>query len=88
MILPTHHLGRHVSRCTTCICIIVGLDDPCDPEICHTNVALFVKDQVLGLDVSVDDVVEMEKLKSVYDRGDKELRLGLFESSPAAHVVS
>lgn len=57
MILPAHHLRRHVARRSGRVLSVLFSPVSGDSEICDSEVALVVDDQVLGLDVSVYDLL-------------------------------
>ena len=88
MILSAHHFGSHVARSSTCVSAVVGLDYPCDTQIGGSKVTLVIKDQVLRLDISVDDVVEVEILKTDQNGSDEEFCFHLLEAPSAAHMVA
>ena len=43
----------------------------CYTEICKTQITLVIEDQILGLDISVDNVCCMNGLKCLQEAGDK-----------------
>ena len=88
MILSTHHFWSHVAWSPTGICGIIGLDETGNSKISGAKVAFIVKNEVLWLDVSMDDVVEMEIFETHQDAGDEELGLHLFETTTTAHMVA
>lgn len=88
MILTTHDLWRHISRCSACICVIVGLDCAGDTQVGDPEIPLIVENQVFWFDIAVNDVVKVEKLETDKDASNEELRLSLLESAATAHVIA
>jgi hypothetical protein len=88
MILAAHDLWSHIAGSTTSVSVIVWFDNTGNTQVCGTQVALVIKDQILRFDVAVDNIIEMEILKSNQNASDKKLSLHLLETPAAAHVVA
>jgi len=52
---------------------VFGIPLPSNAQICETQVTLIVKDEVLGLHVSVQDALVVQVLEGLDDAGDEEL---------------
>ena len=63
MLLTTHDFRCHVSRSSARIGVIVGLDDPCNTEVSDSEVSFIIEDEVLGFNISMNDVVKVQKLE-------------------------
>lgn len=48
---------------------IIWIPDPGNTEICGSEIALFIKDEVFRFDVSMESAVVMEVLKSENNTG-------------------
>jgi hypothetical protein len=87
MILPIDDLGRHVSRSPRSVFIVFLFNDPGYPHISQSQVPFLVNNDILGLDVSVNDVVAMHVLKAQKDTTDKKLYDMLWKSLPFSNLV-
>lgn len=87
MILPAHHLGRHISGRSTSVAAILRLQLSRYPQVSDAQVPLRVQDQVLWLYVPVDHFVLMKKLESDEDVSDEEFGLPLVEVASIPEVV-
>ena len=76
----THDLGSHVTRRARCILRIFRAPHSGDPKVSYPEVAIRVNDQVLGLDVSVNDILLVARFQPCYETGTKELYRKLFKS--------
>jgi hypothetical protein len=88
MILSTHDFWCHISRGTTSITTVIGFEEASDTEISYSEVSHIIEDQVLGFDVTMDDVVEVEELETDEDTSDEEFGLGLTETTTNTHMVA
>ena len=73
MILTAHDLGSHVARRARCVLRIFWVPQTGDTQIGDSEVAVFVEDEVLRLDVTVQDGVLVQVLKAEKHASDEEL---------------
>lgn len=90
VIVFAHNFGSHVAWGSTSFIRIVGVWDPFSgySKICQFQISIFVKYKILGLNISMDDVMTVDRLKSVDEASAEELSLFLRKSSLAGQVVS
>ena len=81
------HFGRHVAGSAAGVFPVPVAVVAGDAEVCDVQVAICAEDEVLGLDVSVDDLHLVDVLEALNDAGDEELGLGLFEDLLAEVVA-
>ena len=62
MILPAHDLRRHIARSATRIIAIVRLHCSGNAKICDPQIPFLIKYDIFRLDISMDNVIEMQKL--------------------------
>ena len=86
--LPAHDFGGHLARRPRSVFTVVGVPDARDAEVSYTQVASFVKYQILRLDVSVQDAVRVQKLEAEDHACDEELGLFLREAPVLADMVA
>ena len=68
-----HHLRRHVAGCSRGVLSVLRPPDSGNTEVSNPEVALLINDQVLGLDVSVDDIFLVADLEAGNQARDPEL---------------
>ena len=73
VVVSTHDLRSHVTRCARCILRIFRTPQSGDSEVSYPEVAIMVNDQVLRLDVSVDDILLVACFESRDEAGTEEL---------------
>lgn len=90
VVVLAHYLGCHIPWCSTCLIRIVSIWYPFsgDTEVSQLQISVFVKDQVLRLDIPMDDIVSMHCFECVYQTSTEEPRLLLAESALACQVVA
>lgn len=88
MILPAHDLRSHVARSSASICTIIRLYYSSYSKVSYSDVAPIVKYKIFWLDVPMNNIVEVQKLKTNEDAGNEKLSLHLFKSSSTSHVVT
>lgn len=81
VVVLAHDFGRHVARRATGLIAVVDVGDLLarNAEVGQLKISVCVKDQVLGLDVSVYDVTTVHHFKRLEEAGDKEAGLILGE---------
>ena len=62
MVLPEHDLWRHIAWRTGGVGVVSRSQNSANAEVRDVDEALLVKDYVLGLDVSVNDVLRVDVL--------------------------
>ena len=72
MVLSTHHFRSHVSRRAGRVLRVIWIPDACDAKISGPQISLIVKDEVFGLDVSMQRAVMMEVLERQDNAGYEE----------------
>ncbi len=80
MYLLAQHFRRHIPRRATCIQRLRGTVDPCNTKISQLQVPKFIKDQILGFDIPMENLHLMNVLNRHYNTPDQEL--GLLFSKP------
>ena len=75
MILFEHDLGCHVTWCTRILRVVLRLPNPGNAKISQSEIAIGIKDQIFGLDISMDDSLHMDGLECFNQACDKKLRL-------------
>ena len=88
VVLSAHDLGCHVAWSSRGILGVLGLPESGDTKISHPEVAIFVKDKVLWLDVSVEDGVLVQVLQTEQHAGNEELSLFLAKTTVSSDMVS
>lgn len=69
MILSAHYFRCHIAWGSWGVLSIIWIPDPGNTEICGSEIALFIKDEVFRFDVSMESAVVMEVLKSENNTG-------------------
>ena len=88
MALHVENLGRQVLGCAAeGLGCLVGLQEFGQAEVCQFYVAAGVHQDILGLEVSVDDIVGMEVAQGNQNLGRNELDGALLEPALVAEVV-
>ena len=64
VILTTHHFGGHVAGRATGVFGVLGVPHASDTQISDTHVTIFVENQILRLNVSVENAVLVEVLQT------------------------
>ena len=72
VVLAAHDLRGHVARCAAGLTGVVRGQDAGHSEVCESQIALIVEDQVLRLDVTMDDQLRMDGLEGVHQAGYEE----------------
>lgn len=72
MILPINNLRSHISRRATSILIILSNPHPSDTHISNPEISLLIDDQILGLDITMNNIIRMDILKPQYNTADEE----------------
>ena len=90
VIVLAHDFGRHVTGSATGLVRVVDAVDPFpgDTEVCQLEVAVVVKDKILGLYITMDDVGAVHGLQSLNEARAEELRLFLREPLLARQMES
>ena len=57
VLLPKDDLGRHIARCARTVMLILAFSLLCYAEICQSEVALVIEDEVLRLDIAMDHIL-------------------------------
>ena len=65
--------STHISRSPAGITAIVLFINSCNSKVSDSDVSSCIKDQILRLDVTVDNVILLQILKAQNDAGNKEL---------------
>lgn len=79
---------RHVPGCATCILAVIISHYPRDPKICYPEISLFIKNEILWLQVTMDDAVLVKILQTYYNVCNIEFGLCLVEFAFSSDVVS
>lgn len=87
MVLPAHDFRCHVTRCATRISTVVRLHYSRNTQVRDPQESLIIKHQILRLDISMDDVIEMQELQSNDHTSYEKLGLIFSESPPATHMI-
>lgn len=72
MVLPTEHLGCHIAWCATCVARVTNTIHSRHTKISYACIPMFIKDDVLGFDVSVYDLSTVEIPQSDVDANHEE----------------
>ncbi len=88
MVLPAHDLGSHVSWSATGVSTIIWLDQSSNSQICYSEITLFIKYQVLRLNISMNNIIQVQELQTNKYTPYEELSLHLFKSTPISHMVA
>jgi hypothetical protein len=73
MILPTHDLRRHVSRCPRSVLRVFRSPNARDTQICEAHVAVLIHHHVFRLDVAMDHTIVVHVLQTHYHAGEHKL---------------
>ena len=88
MVLPAHHLGRHVARGPARFLGVVGVPDAGDAEVGEPEEASLVEYQVFRLNVPVEDALGVDVLEGHEDAGREEAGLFLRKAPVPRDVVA
>ena len=73
VVLSAHNLGSHVAGRAACVLGVLRSPRPCDPEISYSEIAFLIKNYILWLYITMDDIFVVEKFKTLHHASDKEL---------------
>jgi len=73
VVLSAHNLWGHVARSSGCVLRIVRSPDSSNTKVSCSKVAIIIDNYVLWLDIPMNDVLIVDKLKGGYDARYKEL---------------
>ena len=88
MILPAHHFRSHIAWCTRGFLGVVRIPNPCNTEICHSQVAFVIKDKIFRFDISMQDALSVHIFQCNYYASNEELSLFLIELAMPSDVIS
>ena len=72
MVHPADDFRSHVAGSSTRFVGVVIPELPSHPKICDVNVAVFLKHNVFGFEVTMDDIVGMNILEGLNNAGNNE----------------
>ena len=73
VILAAHNLWSHVAGRARGVLRVLGVPQACNTQICDPQVAVLVKDQVLGLDITVQDGILVKIFEAEEHASNEEL---------------
>ena len=88
MILPAHHLRRHVSRRARGLRGVVRAPIPRNAEVSQPQVTVPLKYHVLRLDISVDDAGTMHSIQGLDQAAHEKFGLFLREATLTRNVIA
>lgn len=80
-------LRGHVAGCPTGVLSVIGLGFSRDTEVCDSDVAALVEDEVFGFEVAVYDPAGVHILEAEDDTGDEKSGFNLAENAVVAEMV-
>lgn len=88
VVLATHNFWGHVTRRPGSVTGVLGPPDLCDTHVSDPHVATFFHDDVLWLDISMNDALDVHIFKSQDHAGEHKLGLFFIKSSHLTDVVA
>lgn len=67
MLFSCDNLRRHVSWSSRCILLVLRRVDSRDTHISKSEITLGIKDQILGFDITMYDIILMQILETEHD---------------------
>lgn len=87
MVLVVQHLWGHIAGSAWSVLRVIDSENSCDAEVSDSKIAIVRDNKVFGLDISVDDLVDMYVLKTCYQARHKEPRDVLVEAAMLRQMV-
>ncbi len=87
MVLSIDNLGRHVPRSPRSVFIVFFFHNSGYPHVSQPQVPFLVNYDILGFDVSVNNVIAVHVLKAQKDAANKKFYDMLWKSLPLSNLV-